>query len=141
MIWPVVILKVGESSKLRFYKLFKTSFGREPYLDHIKDYKLRKIITKFRCSDHILEVEAGRHKNLKVEERICKICNMDDIESEAHFLQQCPAYTKIRTHYFGNIEPNKWIDILACKDICTSYKLANYLDKSFKLRKNMLALL
>ena len=134
-------LKVGESSKLRFYKLFKTSFGREPYLDHIKDYKLRKKVTKFRCSDHILEVEVGRHKNLKVEERICKICNLDDIESEAHFLQQCPAYTQIRTHYFGNIEPKKWLDILACKDIGTSYKLANYLDKSFKLRKNMLALL
>ena len=24
-------LKVGETSKLRFYKLFKTSFGREPW--------------------------------------------------------------------------------------------------------------
>ena len=132
-------MKAGETSKLRFYKLFKTSFDKEPYLDHIKDFKLRKIITKFRCSDHSLEIEVGRHKNLNVEERICKLCNKDDVESEAHFLQYCPTYAHLRTHYFGNIEPESWSHILACKEKGACYKLANYLDKSFKLRKNLLA--
>ena len=134
-------MNVGETSKLRFYKLFKTSFGKEPYLDHIKDFRLRKILTKFRCSDHILEIEVGRHKKLKVEERICKLCDSGDVESEIHFLAHCPAYTQIRSHYFRNIDPVNCIDILACKDKDTSYKLANFIDKSFKLRKNVLALL
>ena len=98
-------------------------------MDHIKDFKLRKIITKFCCSDNVLEIEVGRHKNLKVEERICKICNKEDIESETRFLQLCPTYAQIRAHYFGNIESRKWFDILLCKDIGTSYKLANFLDK------------
>ena len=29
----------NQSSKLRFYKLFKTSFHREPYLDFVSDFK------------------------------------------------------------------------------------------------------
>ena len=45
----------------RFYKTFKLSFCREPYLDSILDFTLRKIITKFRCSDHCLEIEKGRY--------------------------------------------------------------------------------
>ena len=132
-----VNMRVGETSKLRFYKLFKTSFGKEPYLDHIKDFRLRKILTKFRCSDHTLEIEVGRHKNLKVEDRVC--CDNGDVESEMQFLAFCPTYTQIRNHFFGNIDPINWIDTLACKDRDTSYRLANYMDKSFKLRKNILA--
>ena len=96
---------VGETSKLRFYKLFKTSFGKEPYLDHIKDFRLSKIVTKFRRSDHILEIEVGLHKKFKVEERICKLCDSGDVESEIHFLEFCPTYTQIRNHYFGNLDP------------------------------------
>ena len=134
-------LKAGETSKLRFYKRFKTLFGRESYLDHIKDFKLRKIISKFRCSDHVLEIEMGRHKNLKVNERTCKLCNNGDIETEVHFLQLCPTYEQFRARYFGNTETSNWSDILCCKDIETSYKLANFLEKAFRLRKNMLALL
>ena len=124
-------MKTGETSKLRFYKLFKTSFGREPYLDHIKDFNLRKIITKFRCSDHSLEIEVGRHKNLKVDERICKLCDKEDVESETHFLLLCPTYAQNRKHYFANIGSQNWLDTLLCKDIGTSYKLANFLNKSF----------
>ena len=33
----------GKPSKLRFYKVFKKSFTREPYLNILKDYKLRKL--------------------------------------------------------------------------------------------------
>ena len=129
--------RIGESNKLRFYKLFKTSFVKEPYLNHIRDFKLRKTLTKFRCSDHILEIEVGRQKNLKVEERICKLCNSGEVETELHFLGQCPAYTQLRSHYFG--DAMNWIDILICKDKITNYKLANYIDKAFKFRKTVLA--
>ena len=134
-------MRIGESNKLRFYKFFKTSFGKEPYLNYIKDFKLRKNLTKIRCSDHILEIEVGRHKNLKVEERICKLCSGGEVESELHFLEQCPAYTNLRKHYFGDTHPMNWIDILSCKDKIITYKLANYIDKALKLRKNVLALL
>ena len=42
--WVSAISNEGQSSKLRFYKQFKDNFCREPYLDHLNVYQLRKII-------------------------------------------------------------------------------------------------
>ena len=56
--WDMYMDNIGDGNKLRFYKTFKNHFGRELYLDLVSDF-LRKIITKFRCSDHKLEIEKG----------------------------------------------------------------------------------
>ena len=42
----------GQRNKLRIYKQFKQSFRFEEYLAYIKDFHSRRIITRFRCSDH-----------------------------------------------------------------------------------------
>ena len=52
----------GQTSKPRFYKLFKKSFERESYLDFVNNFHLRRTVTKFRCGDHSLEIELGRYK-------------------------------------------------------------------------------
>ena len=78
-----------QEHKLRFYKLFKDSFVREAYLDNLNSFDLRKCVAKFRCSDHKLEVEIGRHKKQRLEERICQIC-YQGVETELHLLQECP---------------------------------------------------
>ena len=129
--------EVNKSSKLRYYKTFKESFCKESYLDLVSDFQLRKVITKFRCSDHPLEIEKGRHKKLKIEERICKVC-ISETETEMHFLQRCPLYANIRNNFFGK-DPN-WTDILKCKDQKSAYNLAIFLIKAFKLREDMLKL-
>ena len=128
--------KVNKSSKLRYYKTFKELFCKESYLDLVSDFQLRKVITKFRCSDHPLEIEKGRHKKLKIEERICKVC-ISETETEMHFLQRCPLYANIRNIFFGS-DPN-WTDILKCKDQKSAYNLAIFLIKAFKLREDVLA--
>ena len=65
----------GLSNKLRFYSLLKADFEIEPYLENVNDFHLRKNICKLRCSDHKLEIETGRHKNLTLELRVCQLCN------------------------------------------------------------------
>ena len=130
---------IGYGSKLRFYKTFKKEFSRESYLNTVTDFHLRKVITKFRCSDHLLEIEKGRHRKLNVEERICKVC-LTDVESELHFIQKCPVYESIRRHIFGDNPVQNWSDILKCKDRKSTYNLANFLVKAYKLRGNLLAL-
>ena len=126
----------GKPSKLRFYKVFKKSFTREPYLNILKDYKLRKLVTKFRCSDHILEVEIGRHKKVEYEQRICKICNAD-VETEIHFLQACPIYNHLRVKYL-NIHTLDSYELLQCTEVEVVYNVANFLEKAFKVRKREL---
>ena len=44
-----------DSNKLRTYKMFKTTFIQEPYLDHVKNIQVRKQFTRFRISAHNLE--------------------------------------------------------------------------------------
>jgi hypothetical protein len=137
--WKTYMSNIGNGSKLRFYKTFKDTFGRESYLDNISDFQLRKVITKFRCSDHSLEIEKGRHRKLNVEERICKLC-LTDVETELHFLQSCPVYGSIRLQIFGDNTVQNWNDILKCEDRKSTHNLANFLVKAFKLRENLLAL-
>ena len=130
----------GNTSKLRFYKLFKTSFKMEPYLSSISNFHLRKCISKFRCSDHSLEIEVGRHKKLKVEERVCKLCQIA-VETEEHFLRFCPKFNELRHRYFGNTcSFAEWIRILKCEEKQSSYNLANFLKKGFEIRKELLAM-
>ena len=88
-----------QSSKLTFYKLFKTNFTREPYLTEISNFHIRKQLTKFRCSDHKLEIEVGRHKNIDPKNRVCRFCK-DAVETEEHFLRFCRNYSNLRTRYF-----------------------------------------
>ena len=127
-----------QSSKLRFYKLFKTNFTREPYLAEISNFHLRKRLTKFRCSDHKLEIEVGRHKNIDAKDRVCRIC-MSDVETEEHFLRFCPKYCNLRNRYFGGANTFlEWREILKCTDKKTSYNLANYITKALTLRDSTL---
>ena len=85
-------------SRMQFYNEIKTQFAFENYLD-IPNFSLRKIITKFRCSDHILEIEKGRHNKIPREERVCKVCDCEEIETEEHFLIKCKFYEKIKWKY------------------------------------------
>ena len=124
-----------DSNKLRFYKQFKSSFQMEPYLNLIHNFQLRKCISKFRCNDHVLEIETRRHQNSKVEERICKICK-EAVETEEHFLRFCPKYSELRYRNFGNISSFVGcVRIHKCEDKKSAFNLANLLGKSFKTRK------
>ena len=52
------------NNKLRTYKQFKNKFALENYLIVTSNFDNRKLIAKFRCSDHELMIEKGRHKKL-----------------------------------------------------------------------------
>ncbi len=70
----------------------------EKYLDFHTDFKKRRLITKMRISSHRLEIELGRYQSktagkLRPEERICKLCNLGEVEDEKHALMNCPMYS------------------------------------------------
>ena len=65
----------SNESKLRTYAIFKKGF--EKYLVNVRNTCERKLITKFRLSNHRLMIETGRHKGLPVEERVSILPNVD----------------------------------------------------------------
>ena len=50
-----------QSRKLQLYELTKTDYRIDNYLETIRNYEQRKLITKFRIRNHKLAVETGRY--------------------------------------------------------------------------------
>jgi predicted house-cleaning noncanonical NTP pyrophosphatase (MazG superfamily) len=42
-------------------------------------------------------IEKGRYSNLKPEDRICKLCNKNEVEDEFHFVMKCSFYKDLRS--------------------------------------------
>ena len=49
-----------------------------------------------RCSSHKLMIEKGRYINLERNQRVCSVCNLNDIEDEFYFILRCPTYNNVR---------------------------------------------
>ena len=130
--WTIELSK-SDLSRLNFYKDIKGEFKMKKYL-HLPNMEHRKVIAKIRCSDHHLEIEKGRHKNIPRNERKCRLCSFGEIETEEHFLIKCNAYSTLRTKY-ENLEFTLIPELF--KEIDWE-SLGNYLVEAFTFRKNYL---
>ena len=116
--------------KMRTLLTFKTEFRLEPYLLEVKDFKLRRLLSKFRLSSHDLEIERGRYTKplIPSTERFCKVCNKRTVEDEKHMLVECEMYDELRNEFvnklsthidvtgdlFLNIMKSKCTEVLFC---------------------------
>ena len=140
------------TGKLRTFKLCKTDFRREKYLD--LPPHLRSAVTKLRLSCHPLYIETGRYHKphaVPVEERTCIFCKDNAIENETHFLFQCIAYKGLPeyklftttfplTTYKHLTSEEKWriLWIKAKENSNQMIILAKYIYAAFKLRQNLI---
>jgi len=89
---------------MRTYRMIKTVFGLEPYLQ-LREYNIRKALSKLRMSSHPLAIERGRYTRPKtpIEERLCVLCVKGAIENEEHFISVCSFYNNERNMLQRNI--------------------------------------
>ena len=52
----------------------------QSYLSKAFVFKYRKEITKFRISYHWLNIDVGRYKNVLRPQRVCTLCDHNEIE-------------------------------------------------------------
>ena len=90
---------------MRVYRIFKTQYKYESYLDNVTIVKHRINFTRLRISDHNLEIEKGRFRKpyVKPQNRICPLCKKE-MEDEIYFLLRCPRYENIRKIFTQNIK-------------------------------------
>ena len=122
------------AARLILYKEVKNKLKMEKYLEEL-NFKDRKTITKLRCSDHSLEIEKGRHRNLPRSERVCKVCDKNEIEDEEHFLLKCHTYHLLRNKH--NIGPTTTIKELFYDMRPT--QLAKYMTEAMALREQIIS--
>ena len=120
-------------TKLDFYREIKNDFSMENYL-HIDNFDIRKTIAKFRCSDHSLEIEKGRHKKIPRTGRICKLCDKGLVETEEHFLLKCDKYDPLK-------KKHDITDYTTARELIKNVeqeKLGKYLVEAFAFREETL---
>ena len=66
-----------------------------------------------------LKIESGRFIGQALPERICNLCQLNEIENEIHFLIKCPKYETLRQVLYQKIistNRNNEIDIHSLND-------------------------
>ena len=95
-----------DRNKLRFYKTFKGTFSREPYLDMVNNRNQRVWLSRLRVSAHHLQIEVGRWSRPPVppSERVCRYCSDASIDSEDHFLHDCVTFVLKQNCFFTKLD-------------------------------------
>ena len=132
----------NEQAKLRTYGLLKTTIGFEKYLEQITKPATRITVTKLRLSNHNLMIETGRYNKIPKELRLCPLC-LKTVETEIHFLVECPVYTNMREKilerillkkpafaYYANT--HQFLYLLSDENILETSK---FIEECFELRK------
>ena len=99
--WPAKTLTVP---KVRSYVTYKTTYCSEKYVSLNLKRNDRSLLAQFRCGILPLRIETGRYVGEKPNERLCKICDSQQIEDETHFLLHCPFYSVLRNTLFSSLE-------------------------------------
>ena len=90
-------------SKLRTYAKIKKTQGLEGYLNKVTNVGNRIHLSKMRLSNHVLNIEKGRHNGLAIFERECKLCPGNIVEDEMHFLLSCKTLNILREKLIAEI--------------------------------------
>ena len=132
------------TSKGRLYKQLNVDFEVQHYLRLLPDKKLIVPMTKLRLSCHKLLSETGSwsrggRPSIPFSERICKYCNINDIEDEYHFVLTCKKYQHIRNKYIplyyrNNPSVFKLIKLLSSDQKEILLRISKFLYHAFKIR-------
>ena len=139
--------EIKESIKSKLYSSYKSKIEISLYLVHIHNRRYRNCLTKFRLSDHQLEIKIGRHKKKDRNDRLCNICNGGYTENKIHFLLHCSAYQSIRNSFFkaitilernfkGFSDNEKMVFLLAEKSKLITTLMSEFVYDLFEKRKN-----
>ena len=71
------------------------------------NYEDRKLLCKMSVSDHFLEIERGRYTRIKKENRICKFCDLKEVEDEFHFIFSCKNNHTLRNILYKDINSRR----------------------------------
>ena len=141
--------KMNSESRLKYYKLYKTSQQTSEHLKTMRQRPLYSILSKTRLGVLKLAIETGRHtkrnQKIPVGQRTCPVCTHAVIEDEVHFMFECDGYTANRAnfidkckqlcHNFDNMtNTDKFITVINSKIPPIMEITANYITDIFNIR-------
>lgn len=133
---------INNSPKCELYSRIKQYPIAEPFLSKLS-FTLKFALLSIRCSTHRLEIEVGRKRSTPREERICKICNLNEIEDELHFMLNCPILSDIRVNFLprwciNNPTLDNLVKLLMSEDMGLMRNVAIFIKKANDVRSEIL---
>ena len=134
-----------KKAKLRTYCTFKEYLSVENYVKYNLTPSERSAMAQFRFGILPLNIETGRFRNQPVQDRLCTLCEFNEIEDECHFLFKCSLYNDLRNDWIRNIT-DKTPDFVEM-DTTTKFKVifaihhritAKFILRSYNIRKENL---
>jgi hypothetical protein len=120
------------SSKGYWYQHLGDNFCLQTYLTKAIDKKYKRLITKFRLSNHLLNIEIGRHRKINKSERLR---NLHDIEDEFYFILKCPLYNFWQNIMIADQVFSSWSKLLSLNNVSELLKLGNFSSAAKLLRQ------
>lgn len=128
-----------DNKKLYEYIDIKTSFGTPAYIGLIKDFRIRRAITKIRICDLRLDIETLRYVKPLIprENRICKHCINGPCENEQHFLMDCTKHNTLRQKLFPDILDLNFHEVLKSESRLVLIKLGKFINQAMRNRASL----
>ena len=112
------------------YRIFKTEFSFEDYLLKLP-YDLMKNLLKLRLCNNRLPVNSNRFLGVPRGERLCTLCDMNEIGDDFHYIFRCKydTFTQLRNRYLKRYYLHhqnvlKYHELMNSKNNTTVMKLA-----------------
>ena len=119
---------VNEHTQCTNYRMFKTDFGFEKYLNNLQP-KHVTLLCKFRTRNLGLPVDRYFDKELDTK---CKLCDSDSIGDEFHYVMECKSLIEERKNYITdkNLRKNtvNFARIMKCPYTGKLRKLCKFLE-------------
>lgn len=118
------------------------------YVEILQARKYRAVCAKLRIGILPLEIETGRWRSIQADRRFCKLCSIDCVENETHFVFYCSKYAHLIDIFVSNVKeifphidlldmPDsiKWQTIMSPEIVLVTCK---YLSTIFDMRQTTL---
>jgi len=112
----------------------------------LKNRKHRSLLSQLRLGIFPLEIETGRWRNIVAENRFCKLCTLNKVEDEAHFMFECPVFNELRLNFANDIDsspeqirsmsdPDRWELVMSPGNIVNT---ARYVCMLYEKRRSLM---
>ena len=131
-------------SRLRvFNDLVRPGTSEDPagYVTANLTRRRRSLLAKLRSGTLSLAIETGRYTRTPVDERLCRSCDSNAIETEFRFLFECDRYNDLREQFINTgdtgirgINPPIEQLSLIFDDISQTKRLATFIKSALEIR-------
>ena len=106
----------------------------------------RSLLSQLKTGILPLKIETDRYQGVKPENRLCKICNLNQPEDEIHFIFTCPALsdTRLSSMSHANLKNTNFSTGSDIQNLTSMFHKKNissfaiYLERLYKARQKMI---